>query len=83
MKEAGNDHWLPPNTGATNLSGFTGLPGGVWANSFVDSGYFGYWWSTSESDSNSWFLGLSNYVDYSFKNEIDQFVGMSARCIKD
>ena len=28
MKEKGNSHWNLPNTGATNESGFTGLPGG-------------------------------------------------------
>ena len=28
MKEMGTSHWNSPNTGATNESGFTGLPGG-------------------------------------------------------
>jgi uncharacterized protein (TIGR02145 family) len=28
MKESGTAHWISPNTGATNESGFTGLPGG-------------------------------------------------------
>ena len=29
MKETGTAHWANPNTGATNESGFTGLPGGI------------------------------------------------------
>ena len=28
LKEAGFAHWIAPNTGATNTSGWTGLPGG-------------------------------------------------------
>jgi uncharacterized protein (TIGR02145 family) len=29
MKETGTSHWASPNTGATNESGFTALPGGM------------------------------------------------------
>jgi uncharacterized protein (TIGR02145 family) len=28
IKETGITHWAPPNTGATNETGFTALPGG-------------------------------------------------------
>ncbi len=31
IKETGNEHWLSPNTGATNESGFTALPAGMFA----------------------------------------------------
>ncbi len=29
LKETGTDHWLTPNTGATDETGFTALPGGI------------------------------------------------------
>ncbi len=31
LKEAGTNHWITPNTGATNESGFTALPAGMYA----------------------------------------------------
>ena len=48
MKETGTTHWNSPNTGATNESGFTALPGGRRDSSngaFSNVGYYGYWWS--------------------------------------
>ena len=31
LKETGNAHWISPNTGATDETGFTALPAGMWA----------------------------------------------------
>ena len=46
LKENGSSHWLTPNTGATNSSGFTALPGGFY-NYYYDNSYGvglrGYW----------------------------------------
>lgn len=51
LKESATVHWLAPNTGATNSTGFTALPGGSrWSNGFFTfgpSGYYGHWWSSS------------------------------------
>jgi uncharacterized protein (TIGR02145 family) len=85
MKEIGITHWLTPNAGATNISGFTALPGGFRnASGFNSIGIDGYFWSFSENDTtNAWYrilvygnagVGRSS----TFKN-----LGFSVRCIKD
>jgi Fibrobacter succinogenes major domain (Fib_succ_major) len=50
LKETGTTHWLSPNEGATNETGFTALPGGIRYNSegsVADFSIFGYWWSST------------------------------------
>ncbi|HRY98189.1 MAG TPA: hypothetical protein P5550_03945, partial [Bacteroidales bacterium] len=43
LKETGTSHWAGPNTGASNLSGFTALPGGYryFDGSFSELGSYG------------------------------------------
>jgi uncharacterized protein (TIGR02145 family) len=53
MKEIGTTHWQTPNAGATNISGFTGLPGGsrdYGGGTFSNIGSNGFWWSSSVYD---------------------------------
>ncbi len=79
-------HWDSPNTGATNESGFTALPGGYRSSSgtFNYIGYTGYWWSSTEGGTGSaWGRGLyysSSYVDGSSN---DEERGFSVRCVRD
>ncbi len=48
MKETGTKHWNAPNTGATNSSGFTALPGGARAdNAYGGHGHHGHFWDIS------------------------------------
>ncbi|MCC5935470.1 MAG: PEGA domain-containing protein [Balneolales bacterium] len=87
LKERGTQHWRSANTGATNESGFSALPGG-WRSDFNGAfggmGSDGYWWSSSEglaSDSWSRRLGHGNAMvsrNYNFKR-----VGFSVRCVGD
>lgn len=78
--------WTSPNTGATNSSGFTGLPGGFRFDngSFFNFGFNGYWWSSTEDDTaNAWvrFLGyLDGNIDRFSSNKQD---GFSVRCLRD
>jgi uncharacterized protein (TIGR02145 family) len=55
LKEAGFLHWADPNTGATNESGFSALPGGALMNNpslgFMSFGsWAGFWTSTFVND---------------------------------
>jgi uncharacterized protein (TIGR02145 family) len=48
LKETGTAHWVSPNTGATNKSQFSALPGGAFTMVvFFAIGFEGYWWSAS------------------------------------
>ncbi len=83
---AGTGLWKAPNTGATNSSGFSGLPVGYRyiTGVYGDQGNFGYHWSsTAFSAENAWFRSLyfgSGYATsfYGFKQN-----GFAVRCLKD
>ncbi len=87
MKEPGFIHWLSPNTGATNSSGFTALPGGYlnkFSGLFLSIGESGSWWSSSEfSSGNAWLCDLYNWDDLIYLYNYDKPSGISVRCIKD
>jgi uncharacterized protein (TIGR02145 family) len=84
--QAGTGLWESPNTGATNETGFTGLPGGFLANYgvFSDVGNAGHWWSSSEYNIT---FGWSHYLYHNdrnvFKATNSKKSGMSVRCLKD
>ncbi len=61
MKSIGTAYWFSPNTGATNESGFSALPGGYRHNygSFYDISYDAFFWSATEYDySIAWYRNL-------------------------
>jgi len=87
MKEAGLTHWASPNTGATNESGFTALPGGYrdLGGGFYDLTIHALFWSSSQVDAaNAW----PRYLYYDFENVYSatgnvKTFGFSARCVQD
>ena len=86
MKEAGTAHWNSPNTGATNSSGFTALPGGLrYSNgSFGYLGSYGYWWSSTEySGTNAWYRLLNYYNAQVYRYSYNKTYGFSVRCLKN
>ena len=86
LKEIGTIHWKSPNSGATNESGFTALPGGNRTDNaiYYDVGNFGYWWSDTGDNTTSAWLRYLNY-NYSTLNKVsyDRKSGFSVRCLKD
>ena len=87
LKETGTIHWIEYNTGATNETGFTALPGGYRISKFASRGEFGIWWSSSEiSASNAAFRRIYRWSGSLFGEGITnagKWIGMSVRCIKD
>jgi uncharacterized protein (TIGR02145 family) len=88
LKETGTTHWLSPNTGATNESGFTALPGGY---RFLDGtscnlGISGSWWSSTEyTYSYGAYLWSFGYIDCNASRSYNdgKTSGFSVRCVKD
>jgi uncharacterized protein (TIGR02145 family) len=86
MKETGTTHWLDPNTGATNSSGFTGLgtswryPGG----SFYPLSIYGNMWSSTQYTGT---LAWERYLYFSsnnlFRSSLEKTYGYGIRCVKD
>ena len=86
MKETGTIYWLTPNTGATNISGWAGLPGGIRFNfgTFNYIGANGYWWSSTETNPS---YAYNRYLSYNYSNLEPSFDwkqrGFSVRCLRD
>ena len=87
MKSTGTQYWSSPNSGATNESGFSGLPGGFrdgFSGSFSYIGKNGYWWSSTEGSTNgAWNRNLIYYDGDVNRYSTDKGFGFSVRCLRD
>jgi uncharacterized protein (TIGR02145 family) len=86
MKETGTTHWTAPNNGATNSSGFTGLPGGYRINTgnFITVGSYGGWWSSTDfSTTYTWSRRLNYNSSDIFRDFSNKPYGFSVRCLRD
>jgi len=90
LKESGTDHWRSPNAYATNIFGFTALPGGCRGDSngyFGGFGEYGYWWSSSDLTSDvplfAWYRGLHYMLNDLMRPNRYKYYGMSVRCVKN
>jgi uncharacterized protein (TIGR02145 family) len=86
MKEDGSVHWTSPNTGATNSSSFTALPGGYrYGDGYIyDLGNVTIYWSSSASiTALSWGRGLRFDTENAIRSDFGKTGGFSVRCLKD
>jgi len=86
LKETGTIHWIS-NSAATNINGFTALPGGSrsWDGAFKgDIGRYGYWWSTSPADSDAAnYLVIYSHLSEAQTGDAIKTFGYSVRCVKN
>jgi uncharacterized protein (TIGR02145 family) len=86
LKEIGSTHWNAYNTGATNSSGFTALPGGYrnYDGLFNSINNLGYWWSTTKNQYDLvWARSMSGSQSSVSRYDYIDRNGHSVRCIKD
>jgi uncharacterized protein (TIGR02145 family) len=88
LKSTGTQYWLDFNLGATNETGFSGLPGGSRNNNgtFNYIGQLGYWWTASEGDLDfqfAFFRYLSSQSGEVNEGSSSKKLGMSIRCVRD
>ena len=86
LKETGTTHWLSPNTGATNSSGFTALPGGSRLSSygiFVQIGEVGVFYHDWVEADVAGARGLYCNNPCVLRGGGPVAGGISVRCVKD
>jgi uncharacterized protein (TIGR02145 family) len=86
LKETGSVHWIKPNAGATNESGFTALASGYRSayGGFSNLGHYGVWWTSTEwSSTGAWYRDLYNGYESADRSNTSKQGGASVRCIKN
>ena len=86
LKQTGITNWTTPNTGATNSSAFTALPGGYsWSGAFFNVGSNGYWWSATENSGTDAWGRYLNYTEARINRNYgtNKAFGFSVRCLQD
>jgi len=87
LKEEGTAHWDSPNSGATNSTGFSALPGGYrnYISDFYDTGRAAWFWTSTEYyGCDAWTRILYNdneRIQRGLSGNRD--LGLSVRCVRD
>lgn len=94
FKSSGSDS---PAWDGTNVSGFSGLPGGMrlhtasdgglfspaFLASYIEAGYYGVWWAGDNNGSSAPNFNLTSGYSNWTGGTADNRMGLSVRCIKD
>lgn len=88
LKEMGTTHWLPPNSDATNQTGFTALPSGLVGGDgqYYWIGTFCIFWTSTEYSidiTRVWFIEFSTWGPGIWHYHSSKNNGHSVRCILD
>lgn len=86
LKETGTNNWATPNTGATNVSGFTAIPGGYrhMDGGFFEIGQSANWWSSKNANAdNDYFRGVAYNFKFISRNTYNKRFGFSVRCVRN
>ncbi len=92
-KKLKSTYWWSSKGNGNNLSSFSAFPGGFRTNyngNFYFLRYYGYWWTSSESNTEKAYFVSLEYKNNRFhknnllnKSERNKSVGFSVRCIQD
>ena len=85
LKETGTTHWDSPNSGATNATNFTALPGAdrSYIGVFHNMGIYGFWWTSSHSGTNGIDRIMVNTSVNVSSIDYQMNIGFSVRCVKN
>lgn len=86
LKATGTGIWQTPNADATNLSGFTGLPGGLryFVGQSGNLGVAGNWWTSTEyTASYAWYRNVIHLDGGFVRFNHNKNYGLSVRCVRD
>lgn len=87
LKETGTIHWNTPNTGATNITGFTALPNGLRSPTtgiFSEINNYSDTWTSIESSGTNARKIYMSYNNSAFSTSTsNKKSGLAVRCIKD
>ena len=88
LKEVGTNNWNDQNSGVTNSSGFSALPGGYrddYTGVFYSIGYTSDMWSSNQNvfGTAAYVFQLHTSYSYSKIGTLSKNKGLSIRCIRD